>query len=63
MSMATDEIRQLLARLDVMVVRAGLAIDHRAIGVIDEIIACVKDIEDSDKRLEWAYPRGDEHGD
>jgi hypothetical protein len=54
MSMATDEIRQLLARL---------AIDHRAIGVIDEIIACVKDIEDSDKRLEWAYPRGDEHGD
>jgi hypothetical protein len=60
MSMATDEIRTLLARLDVMVVRAGLAIDHRAIGVIDEIIACVKDIEDSDKRLEWAFPREDD---
>jgi hypothetical protein len=28
--------------------------------VIDEIIACVKDIEDSDKRLEWAYPREDD---
>jgi hypothetical protein len=59
-SLATDEIRTLLARLDVMVVRAGIAIDHRAIGVIDEIIACVKDIEDSDKRLEWAYPREDD---
>jgi hypothetical protein len=43
-----------------MVVRAGIAIDHRAIGVIDEIIACVKDIEDSDKRLEWAYGKEEE---
>jgi hypothetical protein len=59
-SQATDDLRMLLARLDVMVVRAGIAIDHRAIGVIDEIIACVKDIEDSDKRLEWAYPREDD---
>jgi hypothetical protein len=64
-SLATDEIRTLLARLDVMVVRAGIAIDHRAIGVIDEIIACVKDIEDSDKRLpcrchlnDEEYPNG-----
>jgi hypothetical protein len=44
-------MRLLLARLDVMVVRAGIAIDHRAIGVIDDVIACVKDIEESDKRL------------
>jgi hypothetical protein len=62
MSQATDDLRMLLARLDVMVVRAGIAIDHRAIGVIDEIIACVKDIEDSDKRLEWAYPREETDG-
>jgi hypothetical protein len=61
-SQATDDLRMLLARLDVMVVRAGLAIDHRAIGVIDEIIACVKDIEDSDKRLEWAFPREETDG-
>ncbi len=60
MSLQTECIRTLLARLDVMIVRAGIAIDHRAIGVIDEIIACVKDIEDSDKRLEWAYPREDD---
>jgi hypothetical protein len=60
MSQATDDLRMLLARLDVMVVRAGIAIDHRAIGVIDEIIACVKDIEDSDKRLEWAYGKEEE---
>jgi hypothetical protein len=60
MSQATDDLRMLLARLDVMVVRAGIAIDHRAIGVIDEIIACVKDIEDSDKRLEWAYGNEEE---
>jgi hypothetical protein len=51
MSLATDDMRALLARLDVMVVRAGVAIDGRAIGVIDEIIECVKDIEASDKRL------------
>lgn len=57
MSLQTEGIRELLARLDVMVVRAGIAIDHRAIGVIDEIIEFVKDIEESDKRLEWAYPR------
>jgi hypothetical protein len=50
-SQSTDDMRLLLARLDVMVVRAGIAIDHRAIGVIDDVIACVKDIEESDKRL------------
>jgi hypothetical protein len=51
MSLQTDALRTIFSQLDVICVRAGVAIDGRWQEWIDDGYACVKEIEDQDKRL------------
>ena len=57
MSLISEHMREIACELEIMVVRAGVAMPHRAHTLIDELHDCIGDLEESDKRLEWAYPR------
>ena len=55
MSLATEGLREILGLIDVYCVRAGVAIDPRWQPLMDDAYRCIREIEESDKRLEWAY--------
>ena len=58
MSLLSEHMREIACELEVMVVRAGVTMPPRAHVLIDELHDCIGDLEESDKRLEWAFPKG-----
>jgi hypothetical protein len=60
MSLLSEHMRAIACELEIMVVRAGVTMPPRALTLINELHDWIGDLEESDKRLEWAYSEGDE---
>jgi hypothetical protein len=60
MSLISESMRACACELEIMVVRAGVTMPPRALTLINELHDWIGDLEESDKRLEWAYSEGDE---
>lgn len=57
MSLLSEHMREIACELEIICTRAGIAIDYRWHALVNDLHDCIADLEESDKRLEWAYPK------
>jgi hypothetical protein len=56
MSLISEGMRACACELELHIVRAGVTMPPRALTIINELHDWIGDLEESDKRMEWAYP-------